>query len=792
MEVFSQTKLEFQKVLNKLKEYAFSNYGRTEVLQLKPFENPREELKKTREMLHLMFQEGEPPVGGIFDVRDEIEQVRAGDVLEPLDLLKIKNTVLGIQTLIDWFEELEEPYPLIKFLVDGLSGFPAFTKKVDIAVDQMGEIKDSASPKLKEIRVEKRRILNTLKNKLDAYISSGFSNNLQQSSYFLRDGRYVLPIKNTSRSGIKGIIHSTSSSGATYYMEPEALVELNDKSKEIHDKEREEINRILRELSMYILNNIETFDHNNVNLVEFDLLWTKAKFAVKNKGVVPELSEKADFTLLNVRHPLIATDTCVPITVSLGNGKRGIVITGPNTGGKTVTLKTIGLSHLMGLCGIPILADKGSKIGYYDHIMADIGDEQSIEQSLSTFSGHLRNITEIVKCANEKTLVLLDELGAGTDPVEGAALALGLLEVLLEKKAMIVVTSHLSPLKLYCFGRKELINASVSFDVETLSPTYNLRVGLAGSSNAFEIAKRLGVPDEVLQSAEKFKTKEYANVDEILNTLHDKKKVLEEEKSKATQLRKNLESQEFLMQEKLEKLRKKKIEGFMEAIDELDEFLTELKKEAENAVNKVKKTKNASLNEVKQVNQKLDQMKKNKLETLKSKLAQADQTKEKVEYDKIQPGDWVKIKGTEVALEVVDKRDGKVIVQNGPLKVEVNPMNLIRAQKDDIPDQNREEKYAFYGLMNSQVSRQSQEGSYSSHRLDIRGHTVEEGVEKLNAFLENMLVKNQKIAYVVHGKGTGRLAEGIWDYLNNDPRISSFRIGKPKEGGTGVTVIDLE
>ena len=792
METFSQTKLEFQKVLNKLKEYAFSNYGRTETLHLKPVENPREELKKTREMLHLMFQEGEPPVGGIFDVREEIDKVRAGDVLEPLDLLKIKDTVLGIQNLIQWFEVLEEPYPLIKFLIDGLSGFPAFTKKVENAVDQMGEIKDSASPRLKEIRVEKRRILNSLKNKLDTYISTGFSNNLQQSSYFLRDGRYVLPIKNTSRSSIKGIIHSTSSSGATYYMEPEALVELNDQSKEIHDREREEINRILRELSMYILNNIETFDYNNVNLVEFDLLWTKAKFAVKNKGIVPELSETADFTLLNVRHPLIATDTCVPITVSLGNGKRGIVITGPNTGGKTVTLKTIGLSHLMGLCGIPILADKGSKIGFYDHIMADIGDEQSIEQSLSTFSGHLRNITEIVKHANEKTLVLLDELGAGTDPVEGAALALGLLEVLLEKKAMIVVTSHLSPLKLYCFGKKELINASVSFDVETLSPTYNLRVGLAGSSNAFEIAKRLGVPEEVLESAEKFKTKEYANVDEILNTLHDEKKVLEEEKSKATRLRKNLESQETLMQEKLEKLRKKKIEGFMEDIDELDEFLTDLKKEAESAVNKVKKTKNASLNEVKQVNQKLDHMKKNKLKNLKSKLAQADRTKEKVEYDKIQPGDWVKIKGTEVALEVIDKHDGKVIVQNGPLKVEVNPSNLILAQKDDIPDQKREEKYAFYGLMNSQVSKQSQSGSYSSHRLDIRGHTVEEGVEKLNAFLENMFVKNQKIVYVVHGKGTGRLAEGIWDFLNNDSRIASFRIGKPKEGGTGVTVIDLE
>ncbi len=791
MEAFSQTKLEFQKVLNILKEYAFSNYGRTEVLRLSPVEDPGEALKKTREMQHLMFQEGEPPVGGIFDVREEVEKVRNGDVLEPLELIKLKNTFLGIQALISWFEKLEEPYPLIRFLVDSLSGFPAFTKKVEQAIDEQGEVKDSASTRLREIRTEKRRILNSLKNKLDSYLSSNFANNLQQSSYFLRDGRYVLPIKNTSRSSIRGIIHSTSTSGATYYMEPEALVELNDQSKEIHDREREEINRILRELSMFILNNINTFDHNNDNLVIFDLLWAKAKYANKNNGVVPELSETAEFTLLNVRHPLIG-EQCVPLTVSLGNGKRGIVITGPNTGGKTVTLKTIGLSHLMGLCGIPILADRGSKIGCFRYIMADIGDEQSIEQSLSTFSGHLKNITQIVKLADERTLVLLDELGAGTDPVEGAALALGLLEVLLEKKAMIVVTSHLSPLKLYCFGRKELINASVSFDVETLSPTYHLRVGLAGSSNAFEIAKRLGVPDEVLESAEKFKTKEYANVDEILNALHDEKRVLEAEKSKASQLRKNLQDQESLMQEKLEKLRKKKIQGFMEDIDELDDVLTELKKEAEQAVSKVKKSKEASLDEIKQVNKKLELMKKEKLEDLKSKLAQADKTGKTVKYDKIQTGDWVKIKGTQVALEIIDKRDGKVIVQNGPLKVEVAPGNLIPAQRDEIPDQEREDKYAFYTIVNSQVSRQSQSKGFYSQRLDIRGNTVEEGIEKLNAFLEQMMVKNQKIAYIVHGKGTGRLAEGIWDYLNNDSRIQSFRIGKPQEGGTGVTVIDLE
>ncbi len=791
MEAFSKTKLEFAKVLEKLSEYSFSNYGKTECLNIQPLEDPAHELKKTREMLHLIYQEGEPPVGGIFDIRAQVEKVRHGDVLEPLELLKVKNTLMGVQTLLDWFEALEEDYPFIELVINSMSGFAALINKVEKAVDDLGEIKDGASPKLKQIRVEKKRLMNSLKNKLDSYISSSFSNNLQQPSYFLRDGRFVLPIKNTSRSRVRGIVHSTSSSGGTYYMEPEALVELNDQSKAIHDREIEEINRILRELSMYILSNIEGFDNNNQSLVEFDLLWTKARYAIKNGGIVPELSKDAQFTLLNVRHPLIGSD-CVPITLSLGKGKRGIIITGPNTGGKTVTLKTTGLSHLMGLCGIPILADKGSSIGHYSDIMADIGDEQSIEQSLSTFSGHLKNITEIVKSANERTLVLLDELGAGTDPVEGAALALGLLEVLLEKRAMIMVTSHLSPLKLYCYGRSELINASVSFDIETLSPTYKLRIGLAGSSNAFEIARRLGVPEEVLQSAEKYKSKEYANVDEILNTLHDEKEQLEEEKSKATQLRKNLESKQTQMQEKLDKLRKKKIEGFMEDIDELDEFLTNLKKEAESAVNKVKEGKNATLEDVKMVNQRLDAMKSAKVKDFRQKLEKADRTTGKVEYSTIQLGDWVKIKGTEVALEVIEKRDGKLIVQNGALKVEVLPSNLIMAGEGESGDSEKELKYAYYDTSTQEAIRHVSSGGLDSQRLDIRGHTVQEGIEKLNIFLENMMVRSQKNGHIVHGKGTGRLAEGIWEYLNRDPRISDFRIGKPREGGSGVTVINID
>eukprot|EP00828_Plagiopyla_frontata_P035997 TRINITY_DN47615_c0_g1_i1.p1 TRINITY_DN47615_c0_g1~~TRINITY_DN47615_c0_g1_i1.p1 ORF type:complete len:466 (+),score=21.49 TRINITY_DN47615_c0_g1_i1:85-1398(+) len=420
-------------------------------------------------------------IGGIFDIRAEIEKARGGDVLEPLELLKIKNTVFGMQTLKEWFSTLEEEYAYLKAVIDNMVELPIFIKKVENAISDTGEIKDGASDKLKTIRVEKRRILSSLKNKLDSYVTSKFSDHLQQLSYFLRDGRYVLPIKNTSRSSIKGIVHSTSSSGSTYYMEPEPLVELNDRSKEIHDREIEEINRILRELSMYVLNNIKQFDTSIIALVRFDLLWAKAKFAFKYNGVVPELSRDSDFNLLNVRHPLLG-EKCIPITVAIGRQKQGIVITGPNTGGKTVTIKTIGLAHLMGLCGIPILASKGSKIGHVDHILADIGDEQSIEQSLSTFSGHLRNITEIVNIADERTLILLDELGAGTDPVEGAALGLGLLEVLLEKGSKLIVTSHLTPLKIYCYGNKRLLNASVSFDVETLSPTYKLRVGLAGLS----------------------------------------------------------------------------------------------------------------------------------------------------------------------------------------------------------------------------------------------------------------------------------------------------------------------
>lgn len=785
MENYSQTKLEFKKVLYLISDCAFSNFGRTDALNLEPVENPREELKNTREMMHLMFQEGEPPVGGIFDIRLEIKKARVGDVLEPLELLKIKNTVLGMQTLKEWFSTLEEDYAYLNVVIDDMVELPMFIKKVEKAINDAGEIKDGASDKLKIIRVEKRRILSSLKNKLDSYVTSKFSNHLQQSSYFVRDGRYVLPIKNTSRSSIRGIVHSTSASGSTYYMEPEQLVELNDKSKEIHDREIEEVNRILRELSMYVLNNIKQFDKSIIALVKFDLLWAKSKFALKNDGVVPELSPDSDFNLLNVRHPLLG-EKCVPITVSIGRQKQGIVITGPNTGGKTVTIKTIGLAHLMGLCGIPILADKGSKIGHVEHILADIGDEQSIEQSLSTFSGHLRNITEIVNIADERTLVLLDELGAGTDPVEGAALGLGLLEVLLEKGSKLIVTSHLTPLKIYCYENTRLLNASVSFDVETLSPTYKLRVGLAGSSNAFEIAKRLGVPEEVLKSAEKFKSQEYANVDEILNGLHDEKQQLEDEKQKAIDIRRELETKEEKMQDNLEKLRKKKIEGFMEDIDELEAYLANLKKETEQTVSKMKSQKASSLKDIKETNKLLETMKGKKLGEFREKLKEASKTVVGIiDPDSIKPGDWVKIKGTAVALEVIERRNGKLIIQNGILKVEVDPGNLVMAGESEIPDEKKEQKFIFYNMG-------SQSATYNSHRLDIRGNTVEEGVDKVTLFLESLILHNRKTGHIVHGKGTGKLAEGIWNYLNADGRISSFRIGKPKEGGTGVTVIELD
>jgi DNA mismatch repair protein MutS2 len=783
MENYSQTKLEFGKVLELLSDCAFSNFGRTEVLNLEPVENPREELKNTREMIHLMFQEGEPPVGGIFDIRKEIDVARAGDILEPLDLLKVKNTVLGMQNLKEWFSKLEEDYAYLNAVIYEMVELPTFVKKVEHAVNDMGEIKDSASDKLRQIRVEKRRIMNTLKHKLDSYVTSKFASNLQQASYFIRDGRYVLPIKSTSRSNIKGIVHSTSSSGGTYYMEPEALVEMNDKSREIQDRETEEINRILRELSMYVLNNIKQFDRSTSALVKFDMLWAKAKFAFKYEGVVPELSDDSDFNLLNVRHPLLG-EKCVPITVAIGLQKQGIVITGPNTGGKTVTLKTIGLAHLMGLCGLPILASRGSRIGFVHHILADIGDEQSIEQSLSTFSGHLRNITEIVNKADEKTLVLLDELGAGTDPVEGAALALGLLEVLLEKKAKLIVTSHLTPLKIYCYGNKRLLNASVSFDIETLSPTYKLRVGLAGSSNAFEIAKRLGVPSEVLESADKFKSQEYANVDEVLNALHDDKEKLEEEKLRAQEIRKELENKEEKMQESLEKIRKKKIEGFMDDIDELEAYIANLKKEAEQTVNKLKSSKSASLKAVKETNKNLEKMKNRKLKEFKEKLKTASTSVGISDPDSIKPGDWVKIKGTAVALEVIERKAGKLIVQNGILKVEVDPGNLVMAGESEIPEKEKEQKFVFYNMG-------SQTAAYNSHRLDIRGNNVEDGVDKVKLFLESLILHNRKTGYIVHGKGTGKLAEGIWDYLNSNGRVSSFRIGKPKEGGTGVTVIEL-
>ncbi len=783
MERFSHNKLEFEKVLKMVQEYAFSNFGKSGIMDLKPSENPGEELKKTREMVHLLIQEGDPPVGGIFDIRPQIEKAISGDVLEPLELLKVRNTLEGIKNLKDWYASVEENYAYIESIIRGISPFESLIKKIDKTINDDGLIKDNATSKLKTIRNEKKTVERRIKKAIEKYNSGNFSNNLQQQGHLIRDGRYVLPIKSESKSRINGIIHSSSSSGATYYMEPAALVELNDRNKEMESREKEEINRILRELSMFIIDKRAGFQYNNQQLVAFDMLWAKAKFAKSKKAVVPGLNKGTDFTLLNIRHPLIK-EGCVPITVSIERQKHGIVITGPNTGGKTVTLKTIGLAHLMGLCGIPILADRGSRIGHVNSVLADIGDEQSIEQSLSTFSGHLKKITEIVKTADEHSLVLLDELGAGTDPVEGAALALGLLDVLLDKGCKLIVTSHLTPIKLYCYGNERLMNASVSFDIETLSPTYKLRVGIAGSSNAFEIAKRLGVPEEVLNSADKFKNEEYANVDEILNTLHSEKEMLEQEKAQAQQLRKSLEEKESTLKNKLEKVRDKKIEGFMDDIDEIEAYINRIKKEAETTVSKLRKDSSQSFNEIRDMNKQIDEIKSNKMNTLKEKLENTRTKEQKISIDTLSKGDWLKIRGTEIPLKIVDKREGKYIVEKGGIKIEVKPKDALRAEKEEKKTVREDEKiYQYYDY--------NRKPAYNSTRLDLRGNTVEEALEKIEGFIHSMIINNEKTGYLIHGKGTGRLAEGIWERLNQDSRIANFRIGKPKEGGTGATVITL-
>ncbi len=782
MENYSFDKLEFEKVLKIISEYSFSDYGKKEILSLRPSENCYEELEKVSEMISVFIREGEPPVGGIFDIRNIVSLIGNGEIIGAEGLLLFRNFMYGINSLQNEFKNYKSEYKKIGEIVFSMIYQDKIVDSIEKTVDDEGLIKDNASDKLKQIRVEMKRNERNIRSTLDKLMHGSLRGHVQEDMYIQRDGRYVVPVKVSSRSQVRGIVHSASSSGATYYMEPESMLPLNDKSRTLRSEEIEEINRILRKISLSILKNIDEISVTIDKVISFDSIWARARFAIKNNAIIPRINNSTEFRLIEAKHPLIGSK-CVPISAEIPHDKRGIIITGPNTGGKTVTLKTIGLCHIMALSGIPILAAIGSSVGNFEHVLADIGDEQSIEQSLSTFSAHLKNVTEIVNVCGENSLILLDELGAGTDPVEGAALALGLIETLMNKNSTLVVTSHLSPLKLYCFGKKELISASVEFDVETLSPTYKLIQGVAGSSNAFKIAKKLGLPDEVLDKAVEFMDSEYSNVDEIINSLQHEKSLLQDENLKIRNLRIELEKKKSEFDNRLEDIKLKKLDSYLSDINEFEDELRDIKKQTEQIVGKLRKDRDLKLEETKKMNQKIAKIYSSRIAELKNGIEKRKSIEDDFhgeDIPEIEINDFVVIKGTDTPIKVIDILKNKVIVEKDSLKLEVDRTKLIKIKPPK--EEKKSEPVYFHDVSTVAVH---------GNQIDLRGKTVEEALDEVNGFIEYLVFNRRETGYIIHGKGTGRLAESIWNYLAKDGRIRNYRVAKPQEGGTGATVINI-
>ncbi|MCG4585068.1 endonuclease MutS2, partial [Anaerosalibacter bizertensis] len=537
--------LEYYKIIDKLKEKTESSLGRKLVEKLKPSTNIKDieyMQRETSESIALLIKRGEPPLYGIKDISTEIKRAEMGGILSPGSLLKISDTLRVSRNLKNYIKKTREDkdsnYPILEKLIGFLEVFKSIENSINEAIISEEEISDNASSTLRNIRRQINAKNDSVRNRLNSIVnSSTHKKYLQDAIVTIRDGRYVVPIKQEYRSKFPGLVHDQSASGATLFIEPMAVVELNNELKELQIKEKKEIEKILLELTQIVAEEGERIVQNQKILEKVDFIFAKGKLALEMKASKPILNNNGYINIKNGRHPLLKVDKVVPINIYIGKDFNTLVITGPNTGGKTVTLKTTGLLTLMAQSGLHIPADYNSEIAVFDNVFSDIGDEQSIEQSLSTFSSHMTNIVNILENVDENSLVLFDELGAGTDPTEGAALAMSILDHLHGMNIRTIATTHYSELKIYALTKEGVKNASVEFNVETLSPTYKLSIGVPGKSNAFEISKRLGLSEDIIEHARNFISKENVEFEDVLQTIEEDRKRIAENKEETERLK---------------------------------------------------------------------------------------------------------------------------------------------------------------------------------------------------------------------------------------------------------------
>lgn len=783
--------LELDNILQMLSDTARSADAKEIALTINPqsdFFEVQRLLDETEAAYIFIAKFGAPGFSGLQNVNNAVTRAAAGATLSAGELLKVAQTIKTVREITVWREKCAGMETALDDLFGSLYPNKYLEDRITNAILSETEISDNASADLKEIRRKMRRLENKIREQLDSMIHSGhYSKFLRESIVTQRNGRFVIPVKNEHRGEVSGMVHDTSGSGATVFIEPQAVVDANNEIKVLQSKEKDEIERILSELSVMTGEFQDTIKISFDAATALDIIFAKAHLAYKMKASRPLLNADGEIYLKKARHPLIDSKKVVPVDINLGQDFDSLVITGANTGGKTVSIKTIGLLTAMAECGFMLPVSDNSKISVFKHILADIGDEQSIEQSLSTFSSHMTNIVNILNIADDESLVLIDELGAGTDPVEGAALAVSILENLRRKGSKIASTTHYSELKEYALKTDRVENGCCEFDVNSLRPTYRLLIGMPGRSNALAIAGRLGIDGEIIDFAKALISEEDTKFEDAVDSLETARKQLEDEKQA-------LENEK----EKIEKEKQKALKMLSDSEEKNKKEIERAKSEAERIVENARRAGNSLLLEIEQLKKEqakqknLDEIARKAKRAMREQMDKIDDFSESLSDDgeyilprPLKIGDRVKIKslGNEGEVISVDTKKNTVSVQSGFMK--------LKADMDDIRLLG-EKKQAAKQHTGVRSIGSSKLNASASSSVDLRGKTVEEAMMDLDMFIDSVLRTGLNEITVIHGKGTGALRKGIHVYLRKHPNIRTFRVGTFGEGEEGVTIAELK
>lgn len=769
--------LEYDKIIYQLKDEAATSLGKELISSLRPstnIEEVRHMQLETDEATKILRLNKEIPLGGIFDVRESIKRSHIGGVLTIEECLNIASTIYGGRQVKHFFQKLDDEYPILKGFSEQITSLRELEQHINMCIDDQGNVSDGATPTLRSIRSSIRSNENKVRKTLHE-ITRTKSHLLSEAIITIRNDRYVLPVKHEHRSSVGGIVHDQSSSGQTVFMEPRAVVELNNALQNLFQKEQREIEKILRTLSSDVARHHDFLLQNITVLATIDFINARARLGRNMKASMPSLNDQGIINMKQARHPLIPMDEVVANDIEVGETYTTIVMTGPNTGGKTVTLKLIGLCTLMAQSGLQIPALDGCQIAVFERVFADIGDEQSIEQSLSTFSSHMSNIVNIVDQVNEKTLVLFDELGAGTDPQEGAALAMSILDEVIERQARVIATTHYPELKAYGYNRKDVINASVEFDVETLQPTYRLLIGVPGRSNAFEISKRLGLKETIIERAKNHIGIDSKNVESMIESLETSKKRADKAYEEAHNILLASEKLYDDIKHEWANFQHQRENLYKQAEEKAQQSLRKARNEAEIIVKELRDMKTKSFKEHEWIaaKKKLDD---SQLDLTNEDIVQQPEERETID---LHPGDDIKlltINQTGTVLEKVNSDE--YMVQVGMMRVTVkrSDLQLVKTNKQ---------------MDRTPVATVRGTNPHVGIELDLRGKRYEDALQLLEKYIDDALLAGHAKVSIIHGKGTGALRKGVQQYAKEHPSISSYRQGKANEGGSGVTIIEL-